>query len=73
MSDASSIAGAAGDSQKLRAKLKMMKRKVDVSEGKVKDREEAIAAKQREVDVKEKVIAERDKVSFTFMAFVWLP
>ena len=51
----------------------MMKRKVDVSEGKVKDREEAIAAKQREVDVKEKVIAERDKVSFTFTAFVWLP
>ena len=53
---------ASHDPQRLRAKLKVFKRKVEAAEGRVREKEDAITAKQREVDVKEKIIAERDKV-----------
>jgi hypothetical protein len=52
----------AGEQQRLRAQLKLTKRKLEAAEGRVRDKDAAIEAKQREVAVKERVIAERDTV-----------
>ena len=52
-----------GDAQKTRAKMRLMKKKLQTAEQRIQDRDDAMKFKHKEVEQKEKIIAERDKVS----------